>query len=521
MEASREAYYLWAGRCTAEVPWARAYLNQDFLASESRRLLQVGSWYEAFTRLPENSQLQPVTLYVVDVDMPSAWSAAFAHFPDYVPVGLSALPNSSNSCLIGLFHRAKVPPLYRPIHVEISRKFIYHTAEAVPRSEYVLLVEAWAPERHASLYLDFPKSYSRPAEFLQEELTGGSGQLAKSIEAPLLSSPSTTRVGGGVSLSAFESKSKFSRAFQRSVQSLLPPHLRSVSAPRKAREGNREPNASGIVYRVAEKWGRQVNRVQSVLAREFEMISNAHAERTTATGEISFVSTLTTPVDQAPEVWNLFLKQFSVSELTLPAPLIELLEGIDLERFEQQVPEEMYTHVVESRHVNPRSENGFRRASEAVHLTIRSDLDALLADRRVGWAGDMELDQLSAAVSANVYRLAQAEARAGLSHVVDDTHIRRARDTVLDYFGKLVNRPDVRGFQVAAKRASKNPRERAVQLTLTYNGPSSMLEIWESLQSEDVFGTIEELGLCLDMLRERGRVILHPRQGFIWVGSTQ
>lgn len=417
--------------------------------------------------------------------------------------------------LIGIFHADELPVPYSPVRLERIKKLTIPNLQRTKPPAQGLIVESWHQQPAEYLFKDIPFQAQSISAFIREHLTGDN-RLADSFAAPISSAPLGAQGFGGISLTSIHSNYSFSREFQRTLQLMLPPTMRSLKPPAKAVQGWRSATPDGSEFHVAERVGKKTAVLQTLVTKQRQAAERMAASRRAFAGECSNVATLTSPETPLGNQWEAILKDALNHEIIVPQPLDALIESdIDLQRAQRQLSEDLMLQVVSVRQVAPtvtQEDHGNR-----LHLVSRSV--ATILDRESLLVSAQGIIQpLAAAVWANSTRLAQAKARLAGAASVDMIALARAEEEILLNVEQLLRDPTLKRERRLAIAGIRNKKDRLLQAFLSLREWVTFSEIWDNVKDSGRWHDEADLRIDLEHLHERGLVAQHPERGYFWTG---
>ncbi len=206
MQLSLNEYYLWKSNSASRYPWQRKFLNVDFLKYEQRRIKLLSSWYCSYINKDYGSTLEETSFYVIPIELSSSWKSTIAELGYTNYIGLSALQNSPQILLIGLFSSldTNFPKEYSLIKIRAKKVALINRKLGIP--SYAVHIESWESLPSDTIYIDTPHDKKLIPEILKENLTHDE-QLVAAFQAPIISAPKVYGSIGGIALSCMAASS--------------------------------------------------------------------------------------------------------------------------------------------------------------------------------------------------------------------------------------------------------------------------------------------------------------------------
>lgn len=350
-------YYPWKRYTEVRYPWQREFLNTQFMKHEQQRVEKLLKWYEEnFIKSKNGENVQSVSFYTIPVKLTSSWKAAIAEMGKYNYMGLSALYNSPHILLLALFPENKpYPQGYQLIYIEEAKKSIIYN-KRLNICEYCLIIDEWSYLPSEYLYVDVPYERKITKKFIEENLIYDEN-IALSLSCPIMSAPYEMGSISGIAFSSIHSVAPFAKEFIETIQLIIPPEYRdrNFSIPKSLVKGYNFDYISGIEYIFAEKPPHSnSNLVRGIISQNYDRIKKEALNRCKFRGEYSIFSTLSPTEGYLFQIWKELLKNYTLTEITLPYDLNDLIEAdINLKKTRKEINEDLWIQIVYARQLKP------------------------------------------------------------------------------------------------------------------------------------------------------------------------
>jgi len=518
-------YYLWRKNVETTYPWARQYLDYQFLEYEKKRIAKVSEWHKRFLKTNANTVLDEVSFYTIPVELSTTWKAAIANFGDYSYIGLSTLYNTPQALLIALLPNTLRPPNnFRLILIKQAKKIIIFN-EKLNEAEPVVLIDNnndWEYLRSDSVYLYQDIQYEKNIiqKTIEENLIHDE-QISRSFQSPIVSAPYIDGSVGGISLSSLAWSTTFAKELSKTIQRMVPPEYREFKPPKSAYSGNKFKYHSGIKFHLAERPYVEGNVLSSFYTPNYGGLANKLSYRYNFAGEYSIFSTLSPNEGDVTQIWNELLSNFTATEVTLPENIDDLpLADVELTKLINALNEDLWVQLVYARQKRPDISEGLSSDVLDMARRLENDFDVLLTDViRQGDSREFMVRSMLNPSHNNLMRLSQSFARSDGKDTVVLDHLKQARKMIVANFEGFVNHPDFRHIRSRMEAKRNSAQYSVVQTEIVNNPRSSAGEIFESVRSTGLFRDIYDLQGLLDWLNKKGYVIVDRNRKYTWVGS--
>ena len=519
---SLNEYYLWKKKAEIQYPWKRQFLNLEFLKYEEKRVNDCANWHKKFIKSEKGSDLDQISFYTVPIEIKSSWKAAIADFGNFKYVGLSALYNSSPAMTIALIPDSiKQPQDYRLIEITKSkRENVVNIKQNIV--EPVAVIENWDYLKSDTIYVDVPYEKKIIQNIFNENLINDD-KISLSFQSPIISAPYVDGSIGGITLSSFSSESAFAKEFHKVIQRMVPPEYRTLKPPEKAYKGYKFPYFEGINFKLAERPYLDNNILSTFIAKKYMKLEMEQLRRYNFNGEFSIFSTFNPDKANITQIWKELLKKFTATEVTLPLEIDKLiLSDIDLTRLMREINEDLWLQIVHSRQympsINVDDDDDYIKT---INL-LEKDLDILLSDfNKQAESREYLVSSMLYESSFNLKRLAQSFARDDEKDQLNDKHLKKGRDLIVDNFTDFINHPRFRFIKFEMEKKKEDGRYSVIQTEIINFPHSSTAEIFEQIKKTRLFKDIYDLQGLLDWLHKKGYVITDSNKKYIWSGLHQ
>ena len=514
---SSDEYYLWKRRSKIQYPWERQYISWDFLSYEKKRIEDLSDWYSAFKKVDYQQEKYDLILYAVPIELSSTWKATVAeHNMNYM--GLSALPNSPQNLLVGLFPEGvNAPHEYAPIRITGARRILLQNIKK-KMLEYALIIESWEPIESDFIYKDVPYEKNIISKILQENLINDVS-VTRAFQSPAMSSPYVPGSFGGISLSSFSSDASFCSELIKSINLMVPPEYRTTSPPQDALVGIKFHYTNGIKFHFAERPYVEDNILSGFKSREYATLTHELSRRLNFKGEYSIFSSIIPTKAGHTQLMMEFVLKFPQTEITFPKSVEEsILTGSKVDDFNHAINEDIWIQVVHARQLHPGLDNRSSRYLAEYAGRLSLDYDAILSS--VYSSSTIRSQVVSSMFHQSKYnleRLAQSLARADGKKTLAEKQFQLARGIIIDNFSELVHKSDIKQIISRMKARKENERFSVIQSEIINNPKSTTLELYNELKSLNLFDDIYDLQTLLDWLRKKGHVVEDEKKRYTWV----
>lgn len=213
----------------------RQFLNLEFLKVESANIKKVRKWYNQYLKAKEYESLEEVNYYCLPARISGLWKENEELKNQFQYKGLSALRNSPQIPIIGLFPKEKKISDHSFIRIIQSKKKILFNKN-LPQGkncEFAIIIEDFEELPIEKIYEDLPFEKQRISSLFLNNL-GGDKFLSQSLAMPLLSAPISLNVPGGISYASLTRETPFLKELFKSVELATPPEFRLASLLQKA-----------------------------------------------------------------------------------------------------------------------------------------------------------------------------------------------------------------------------------------------------------------------------------------------
>lgn len=486
---------------------------------EQQRIKKLSKWYkEIFIKSKTGENVQSASFYTIPVKLTSSWKAAIAETGEYNYIGLSALYNSPNILLLALFPENKpCPQEYQLICTEEAKKFVIYNTR-LHTCEYCLIIEEWSYLPSEFLYVDVPYERKITKKFIEENLIQDEN-IALSLSCPIMGAPYEIGSVGGTAFSSLHSVAPFAKEFIETVQLIIPPEYRdrNFSIPKSLIKGYNFGYTNGIEYIFAEKIPHSNNNlVRGVITQNYERIKKEVLNRSGFMGEYSIFSTISPAEGYLFQIWKELFKNYTLTEITLPYDLNDLVEAdINLRKTRREINEELWIQIVYARQLKPFIPSEIK--IEKMVEMISKDFDALLTDIHSDTERDYIVRSMLYPLRYNVKRVAQSITRSDEKNTVDWRYLEKARHLMVDNFHGFLMHPKIKKLLEKIEKRKRDARFSIVETELINNPRSTLVEIFEAVKGEDLFKDIYDLQRFFDWLEKNGYVISDARNRYTWV----
>lgn len=516
-----EEYYPWRRKIDAQYPWQRKFVDGEFLKHEQKRIRKCREWSKKFLKTEFGKHLDIGSFYVVPVEgLSSSWKAAIADFGNYMYFGLSVLTNSPLIIAIALLPYTENRPLdYKLIEITKSRR-VNIINKRLNMVEPVILIEGWNYLKSDSIYKDVPYEKKSVQKIISENFIDNR-QISLSFQSPIISAPYVNGSFGGISLSSIAYDSVFAKELLKTMQLLVPPEYRTLKPPKSVYKGYMFPYLEGIGFHLAERPYWDSNIFSTLYAKEYPVLEAEQLQRYRFGGEFSILSTLSPDEGNLTQMWKELMKNFTATEIALPAS-IEELKGwldVDLRRLKRAANEDIWIQVAYARHCMPgMSEDADKDYIKTVNL-LKEDFDTLLSDI-IKQADSREylISSMLYPSSYNLKRIAQSIARSEEKDLLDHKHFKEARDLIVDNFTGFINHPEFRSIKSRMEGKKEDARYSVVQTEIINHPHSSTKEIFDAVKTTKLFKDTCDLQGLLDWLQNKSLVIVDSYKRYVWSG---
>ena len=516
---SLKEYYLWSEWVETRAPWQRQNLNYDFLKYEQKRILELSNWYDIFKKADRNSQLNSASFYVKPMTLNHSWKAAISECGNFNYVGLSALCSSPPLLLMGLIPLTDKQPLnHKLINITKSKK-LYLINRLLNEVEWILLIEEWDYLKSDSIYVDVKSENKIISKIIEENLINDE-QISQCFQSPILSAPFDGAIGG-ISVSSLSCSSTFGKELAKTLQLMVPPEYRTIPPPKSLFNGHHFQYTKGVEFHLAERPYFDDNVLSSIYTKQYSQVKKELTSRKEFNGEFSVFSSINSPYGNSTQMLQEFWKNFTETEITLSQEIDKLpVSDVDITQLNKVINEDIWIQVVKSRRCNPvirpEDENKFIKNIEK---GLWGDFDVLLPEIYKDDSREHLIQKLVTKSKGNLIRIAQSTARAENKEQLKNTHLKNARNLILDNFTDLLNSSDVVKTELKHGKKTRNPRYTVVQAELINNNQGLITnDILEGVKSTNLFKDIYDLQRFLDWLDDNGFVSLDVNKKYRWVG---
>ncbi len=515
-----DEYYLWRRNVETQYPWQRQFVDSEFLKYEQKRIRKHQEWRKKFLKTEIGKYLDTESFYVVPKEISSSsWKAAIADFGNYNYVGISALANSPILVTALLPNIIKQPQDYKLIEITKSRRMNI-VNKRLNMVEPVAIIENWNYLKSDSIYNKVPYEKKIIQNIINENLIDNP-QISLSFQSPIISAPYTDGSIGGISLSSISSDSMFAKELLKTMQLFAPPEYRTLMPPKSAFKGYTFPYLEGIGFHLAERPYWDYNILSTLYAKEYPVLEAEQSQRYKFNGEFSIFSTLNPDEGNVTQIWKELMMKFSATEVTLPWDIEELKgwDVIDLRRLKRAANEDIWIQVAHARHCKPgMSEDADKAFIKTINL-LREDFDILLSDTiKQTESREYQINSMLYPSSYNLKRIAQSIARADEKDELDEKHLKKARDLIVDNFTSFINHPKFRLIKSRMEKKKEDVQYSVIQTEIINHPHCSTTEIFDAVKPTRLFIDIYDLQRWLDWLHRKGHVIIDSNKRYVWSG---
>jgi hypothetical protein len=505
---SGKELYPWFGDSGKRRPWNRKYTNQEFLKFEIKNIENASEWYNRFTKdVDVGEEPEPVKLYVAETnDLPNGWKSAILNNEDYTVKVLTALRNSNQVEVPALFPKENVPKDYSYIKVEKGVKKAYTNSRS-QQTYYFLKVKDYQelnPDQ-AYLFQDLPFEQEYFSKLLKNEM-GYNSHTAKSLESPMMSSP-TSQGMGGIGMTSLEEELGFTRKLYRQMERAAPPEYRSIP-PKPAYEKGAWKKLKGITkqsidYRVGEKIVGSNNTIQNNFGNSYSVINSEKKNRMGFQGEYSFITSVDTRQegqDLIRQITNRFgdteVKTFDLSRNNdMQGHVPELKHAID--NFE-----DLWLNFAHARQKQP--------SMEKINLDkwrdrVRDNWDIMAPELGLDHKSGIFLDGQTTQSLQNVIRRAKARARSQDRKKVKERDMRSELNHLKTDIEKTADNAVVEKAKKQKKRSTGERRRNAIK-DLLMGAFLTKDQVWNLVRQYDHFTSREQFEEYFKRLDKNGEI---------------
>lgn len=519
IKITKAEYYPWYKKSSA-LPWDRTYKDVEFLRSEGKQILDTRKWYDAYLKAKDNQVLEEVRYYVLPIKLPNSWNETIKSLGVYECRALSAIRNSGQMVLIGLFDKnTALPEDYSLTRIIKSRKTTLMNS-FLPMNhncERGLIIDDYEVIPPDYLYKDVPFDKKLVTEVLDSNL-GHDKFVSKSLQAPLMGSPFVVGKFGGIGLASMMEESTFVKELFKKIQLLLPPEYRAILPPESLYKGKwivptTFSKKDQIQIHVAERMVNSNSRVGFDLGSNYSVINREWKKRLEFSGDYSFIGTII-PKGTSTEVFDEFFKRFTRTEIT--AFYLEKLKEADvyLPLLDKHIGEDMWLNIAHARQINP-VVNYKKLGLNSWKNKIEEDWDVFLPE--MGYKGDLKFAKEARAQQTmkNIIRLAQAHARSKGKKSVDENDLKEARFLFTSSAEEMVKHPVT---QIAKRTVNKQTQQERVQSIkiLLDAGNHTSSELWERLRGTNYYRNLRDFESVLDWLQKKNYVF-KVKEEYMWL----
>ncbi|MFA6461966.1 MAG: hypothetical protein WCV90_06910 [Candidatus Woesearchaeota archaeon] len=512
-------YFLWKKNTEATYPWLRQFTNQEFYKHERKRIELVGTWYNRFIRSSQSQHQDEISFYVVPVELSSSIKAAIASEGNFNFIGLSAIQNSPQFLILGMFGtHLKRPDDYSLIRIIKSKRtnvFDRKTKKVHP----MLFLEEWEQLESDSVYLDIPYEKKITQKLISENLNHD-GQMALSLSSPINSAPFGGSVGG-IAVATTATSSTFAQELIKTIQLMVPPQYRGFNPPPVSYQGSSFEIDEGITFKIAERPFSGSNFLSGVWGSQYNIINDEVNKRKRFAGEYSIFSTINQSSGTTSDIWNDLLKNFSNTEITIPQEIDEMPDSdIDLTNLRRVINEDLWIQIVNLRQIKPSFNEEMECHLQNTLNRLKIDLDAhLSSSNKDDVQRKMLIDSMMVKIGPNIRRIAQSIARANDKSNLSPEDLDKARSLTIDNFSGFLGSREFKWTKAKMEGNKQNSRVSVIQTLLINNSKLTCKEIFEELSSTRLYKDIFDLQQLLDWLHEKGQVVVDQDKKYIWLGN--
>lgn len=470
----------------------------DFLKTEWKRIDDVRDWYNKLGKYRNNDKLDEVCYYILPIRLLKGWKLSIE--PGYRVKGCSALRNSQQSSLPVLIpNGVKVPRDYSLIRITNSRKTVlFNEITKSTDLQHAIILYDWEELPIEYLYEDIGFDSKLVPELFGRYIEG-ERILLDSFQSPIFSAPITMDHHGGIGFSSVVDVSKKINTLLKITQLMVPPEYRKFRPPKKMEDGRYDDLTSGISIKLSEKMPTSSNIMNSVKGEEYKLIDRENQNRLKFNGEYSFVGTLLTKAStQQARIRELYWKFFD-TEVTIPHIQNYNIEASDFNGLMGEIDEDLWIQNVHAKQLFPTLTN--ETSLSKYRDMLREDFNVILTEKIPESAISIMSDDFTKRAIDNAYHEAQSIARSENINEVSDTHIRKARDNLIDRLWMLVKDDAFERIRDFRKEETSQLRLITVQYYLLSNPESTLKEIWRGID-RTYFKSITDLEDFLRWMQE-------------------
>lgn len=509
-----EKYYLWSGDNKPALPWARKYVNLEFLEYEKKIIRDRGRWIKKYNKTENNGDLEEISFYTVPIDLPNPWKTTMAENESFSYTGLSALYNTLLHPLIALFpHSITKPMEFRLIRITSSKK-TYLFNKISNQSEPAIIIGDWDYLPSDRIYVDISYEEKIISKLFEENLINDK-QLALSFQSPITSAPYMGESTGGISLSSLSRNSALSKELSEIFLRFVPPEYRRLGIPKKAKNGTKYNYFGGIKFHLAEKPYADKNNLSSFYTPRYDGLDRELSKRNRYVGEFSISTQIKYITDN---IWEM-LANFTDNDITISENISDYVEqGNYLKPINNVINEDLWVQIVHSRQLMPVFNANSNRAYDKTLGLLTNDFDVLLSDSFIDERERrIEVGALVQKSCFNVKRLSKSFTRADGKEEVKSKHLKEARNLIIDNFTMLYNHPGSKRAKLAMVHHKDSLKDSVVRRVIKESSGIFMEEIFAKVKSDNLFKGIEDLQKTIEQLEGRGDVYFTRDFGYKWV----
>ncbi|RLF34063.1 MAG: hypothetical protein DRN07_00860, partial [Thermoplasmata archaeon] len=372
-----------------------------------------------------------------------------------------------------------------------------------------------------NIYLDVPFE-SQILSKIIIDILGVENNIGQSFQSPIISAPyNAIDAVGGISLSSFSLKSSFARELVKNILLMAPPEYRILPLPKSLIKGYNFEKRKGISFHFAEK--PLIDRNFLARATTYDNLKIELLNRKRFNGEYSVCSTLASSYDDKHSLWAEFLKNFSSIEIILPTQLDRLIEAdIELKKFRREINEDIWIQVAHAREIQPGMQDS-KDAFEDTAFKIEQDFDSILSDNYKKKEREIIVHSMLPGLLGNIKRLSQSFARAENKKSVNLSHLKNARNLIIDNFHMLQEIPEIRKIRIRAdEKKKRNARYSIIRTHLIIHPGSTSKEMYKEIKDTELFKNQRDLEEFLNWLylRPNSPISKDVNNRYYWIGQT-
>ena len=171
--------------------------------------------------------------------------------------------------------------------------------------------------------------------------------------------------------------------------------------------------------------------MRGLYAKSYTRVKAELQRRNRFRGEYSIFSTLAHPNGNITQIWKELLKNFTLTEITLPYSLDDFIEAdIEIRRLRREITEDVLIQIACARRYQPSLPPNFDIGKMA--MQIKEDFKTLLTDIHKETESEYIARSMLHQTLDNLKRLAQSLARSKEKKEVEYSHLKKARHLIID-----------------------------------------------------------------------------------------